>query len=80
MIDSALYLSSRSILGDSAHRCCRCGQGPVMAGDGFLMSHCMNCGNWQPSAEPLGISFGPFKDRLVAWFGRAKAAVLGGGK
>lgn len=80
MIDSALYLSGRSILSDSAHRCCRCGQGPVMAGDGFMMSHCMNCGNWQPSTEPLGISIGVLKEKLAAWFGRTKAAFLGGGK
>ena len=80
MIDSAIYLNSRSIFSDTAHRCCRCGQGPVMAGDGFMMSHCMNCGNWQPAVEPLSIGFGWIRDKVSGWLGRAKAMLLGGAK
>lgn len=50
MLDTALYCSYPGlVLGDSRHRCAYCGQGPVMAGDGFLMDRCMNCGSWRPS-------------------------------
>ena len=35
-----------SIYSDSAYRCQGCGKGPVMAGDGFLMNRCLNCGRY----------------------------------
>ncbi len=34
---------------DSHMRCSVCGQGPLMAGNGHLMSHCLNCGRFQHS-------------------------------
>jgi ribosomal protein L37AE/L43A len=40
-----------SIYSDSIYRCPSCGQGPVMAGDGFLMNRCLNCGRYQHATD-----------------------------
>jgi len=46
-----------SIYSDSIYRCPSCGQGPVMAGDGFLMNRCLNCGRYQHAADLGGFHF-----------------------
>ena len=35
-------------------RCVSCGQGTVMAGDGFLMNRCLNCGQYQHATDVVG--------------------------
>ena len=56
---------SGMIYSDSSYRCRACGQGPVMAGDGFLYDRCLSCGFYQ-SYEPLDLGIGKIKDRIVA--------------
>lgn len=48
---------SGSIYSDSIYRCPSCGQGPVMAGDGFLMNRCLNCGRYQHATDLGGVDF-----------------------
>lgn len=73
MLDLSLYGAYQGmIFSDSAYRCRRCGQGPVMGSDGFLMSHCMNCGNWQGAAEPINLGFGWMKEKLFNLFRNLK--------
>ena len=74
MLETAIYSAyTQAFLGDSAHRCRYCGGGPVMGGDGFLMDHCMNCGNWQSATEPLSLGFSAAKNRVVNLFKKATA-------
>lgn len=77
MLDASIYCAyPNSFPSDSAHRCRRCGGGPVMGSDGFMMDHCMNCGNWQAAAEPISLSLGRMKDAAGKLFQKAKAAAL----
>lgn len=46
-----------SIYSDSIYRCPSCGKGPVMAGDGFLMNRCLNCGRYQHATDLAGFDF-----------------------
>ena len=46
-----------SIYSDSIYRCPSCGKGPVMAGDGFLMNRCLNCGRYQHATDLGGFDF-----------------------
>lgn len=74
MLEASIYSAyPRAFLGDSAHRCSRCGGGPVMGSDGFLMDHCMNCGNWQSAAEPLSLGLGVAKRKIVSLFNKTVA-------
>lgn len=77
MLEASIYSSfPRLILGDSAHRCRRCGSGPVMGSDGFLMDHCMSCGNWQTATESFGPLFGDAKRKIVKWCSSVRARLL----
>lgn len=74
MLEASIYSAyPRAFLGDSAYRCRRCGGSPVMGSDGFLMDHCMNCGNWQSAVEPLSIGFGVAKRKIVSLFKKTRA-------
>jgi len=74
MLEASIYSAyPRALLGDSAHRCRRCGGGPVMGSDGFLMDHCMNCGSWQSAVEPLSLGVSAAKRRIVSLFKRTTA-------
>lgn len=69
MLDLMFYGSCpSSITWDNVYRCRRCGQGPVMVSDGFLMSHCGNCGNWQGCAESLDIGARWLKSKMLGLF------------
>ena len=68
--------SSRMIFSDSANRCVACGHGPVMGGDGFLMTHCMNCGVYRHWSEPVDLGLGKLKDKVVAWIKRGAGRIF----
>lgn len=64
-----------SIYSDSIYRCPSCGQGPVMAGDGFLMNRCLNCGRYQHATDLGGVDFSWIRacsarlwKRVKGWF------------
>jgi len=77
MLDASIYCAyPNSFPSDSAHRCRRCGGGPVMGSDGFMMDHCMNCGNWQAAAASIDLGFGRLKDAAVKLFQKAKAGTI----
>lgn len=74
MLEASIYGAyPRGFLSDSAHRCRRCSGGPVMGSDGFLMDHCMNCGNWQGVVEPLSLGLGTAKRQIVRLLRKATA-------
>lgn len=56
----------RSIYSDSIYSCPSCGKGPVMAGDGFLMNRCLNCGRYQHATDRGGFDFSWVR-KQVAW-------------
>ena len=79
MLEMMLYgVRPGPILGDSAYRCRRCGCGPVMGCDGFLMDHCMNCGNWQGSQEPLNLGIGRALNSLGGRLVKATSKIFRG--
>jgi hypothetical protein len=41
----------------SSVRCRNCRQGRLMAGDGFLMNRCLNCGRYQHAIDPVPFDF-----------------------
>ena len=64
-----------SIYSDSIYRCQNCGQGPVMAGDGFLMNRCLNCGRYHHATDLVGFDFSWLRSKvsglwrwIKAWF------------
>ena len=64
-----------SIYSDSIYRCPSCGQGPVMAGGGFLMNRCLNCGRYQHATDLGGLDFSWIRtlaarlwQRIKSWF------------
>ena len=62
-----------SIYSDSFYRCQSCGQGPVMAGDGFMMNRCGNCGWYQHSTDLAGFDFSWLRKVFGALWQRIKA-------
>jgi len=67
-----------SIYSDNTYRCPSCGSGPVMAGDGFLMNRCLNCGRYQHATDLVGFDFSWLHSkwsslwrRIKAWFAPA---------
>ena len=68
---------SGMIYSDSAYRCRACGQGPVMAGDGFLYDRCMNCGFYS-SYEPIDLGLGKLMGKIVARIKKAGARLFKG--
>jgi hypothetical protein len=68
MLDHMFITNYGMLHRDSAYRCRRCGSGPVTVSDGFLMSHCMNCGNWQGDSVPIDLGLGKLKDMVVAFY------------
>jgi len=61
-----------SIYSDSIYRCPSCGQGPVMAGDGFLMNRCLNCGRYQHATDLGGLDFSWMRTRGLRLWQRVK--------
>ena len=61
-----------SIYSDSIYRCPSCGQGPVMAGDGFLMNRCLNCGRYQHATDMGGLDFSWIRTRGLRLWQRVK--------
>ena len=61
-----------SIYSDSIYRCPSCGQGPVMAGDGFLMNRCLNCGRYQHATDLGGLDFSWIRTRGLRLWQRVK--------
>ena len=61
-----------SIYSDSIYRCPSCGQGPVMAGDGFLMNRCLNCGRYQHATDLGGLDFSWIRSRGLRLWQRVK--------
>ena len=61
-----------SIYSDSIYRCPSCGQGPVMAGDGFLMNRCLNCGRYQHATDLGGLDFSWIRRRGLRLWQRVK--------
>jgi hypothetical protein len=62
-----------SIYSDRIYRCPSCGQGPVMAGDGFLMNRCLNCGRYQHATDLGSLDFSWIRTRgLRLWQGVKK--------
>jgi hypothetical protein len=61
-----------SIYSDSIYRCPSCGQGPVMAGDGFLMNRCLNCGRYQHASDLGGLDFSWIRTRGLRLWQRVK--------
>ena len=61
-----------SIYSDSIYRCPSCGQGPVMAGDGFLMNRCLNCGRYQHATDLGGLDFSWIRTRALRLCQRVK--------
>ena len=76
MLDYMMHGASGRIYSGSAYRCQRCGHGPVSTSDGFIMSHCMNCGNWQGYQEPVDFGIGRLKDKILAHFKSLKSRLL----
>jgi hypothetical protein len=65
-----------SIYSDSIYRCPSCGQGPVMAGDGFLMNRCLNCGRYQHATDLGGLDFSWIRTRGLRLWQRVKKWLL----
>jgi len=65
-----------SIYSDSIYRCPSCGQGPVMAGDGFLMNRCLNCGRYQHATDLGGLDFSWIRTRGLCLWQRVKKWLL----
>jgi hypothetical protein len=61
-----------SIYSDSIYRCPSCGQGPVMAGDGFLMNRCLNCGRYHHATDMGGLDFSWIRTRGLRLWQRVK--------
>jgi hypothetical protein len=61
-----------SIYSDSIYRCPSCGQGPVMASDGFLMNRCLNCGRYQHATDLGGLDFSWIRTRGLRLWQRVK--------
>ena len=76
MLDYMMLGASSMIFSGSAYRCRRCGHGPVSTSDGFLMSHCMNCGSWQGYREPVDLGIGRLKAKILAPFKLLKSRLL----
>jgi hypothetical protein len=65
-----------SIYSDSIYRCPSCGQGPVMAGDGFLMNRCLNCGRYQHATDLGGLDVSWIRTRGLRLWQRVKKWLL----
>ncbi len=57
-----------TFLGDSGYRCQRCGKGPVIASDGFLMTSCLTCDNGYQSAAPIDLGISRIAETVSGWF------------
>ena len=66
MLDYMMLGTSRMFYSKCTYRCRRCGYGPVLVNDGFLTSHCVNCGNWQANGESVFSKKSRLKHRLIA--------------
>lgn len=64
-----------SIFSDRSFRCHGCGQGPVMAGDGFMMNRCLNCGRYQHATELGGFDFTWVHARVMRPWRRLKLSL-----
>lgn len=62
-----------SIYSDSIYRCQSCGQGPVMAGDGFLMTRCLNCGRYHHATDLPGLDFSWLRKKMDSFWVHVKA-------
>lgn len=62
-----------SIYSDSIYRCQSCGQGPVMAGDGFLMNRCLNCGRYHHATDLPSLDFRWLRKKMDSFWVRVKA-------
>lgn len=78
MIDMLLHSAypGRHFSGFMSGRCHRCGQGMIVASDGFMMVCCDNCGR-HPANEPhdFGFDLRPIKTALKNSLARAKRLV-----
>jgi len=62
-----------SIYSDSVYRCQSCGQGPVIAGDGFLMNRCWNCGRYHHATDLPSLDLSWLRKKLASFWTRVKA-------
>ena len=76
MMHYDLWMDPGMFYCDRYHRCRRCGQGPLMASDGFLMVHCLNCGSYHCSSEPFDLGLAELSGRVAAWFKRASKRLV----
>ena len=57
-----------TFLSDNGYRCQRCGKGPVVASDGFLMTHCLTCDSGYQSATPIDLGISRIGQTVQSWF------------
>ena len=62
-----------SIYSNRIYRCQSCGQGPVMAGDGFVTSRCLNCGRYHHGTDLVGIDFRWLRKMVLNLWNRLKS-------
>lgn len=79
MIDLLLHSAypGRYFSGFYTGRCPRCGQGMIVASDGFMMVRCDNCGRYLANeSHDSGFGLPPIKTALKDFFVRAKRRVV----
>ena len=76
-MDSRLLMATyypSLLLSNSAYRCQRCGRGTIVASDGFMLTHCLNCGTYHASGEPFDFGAGWLTDKIAAGLKRLREA------